>query len=29
VYDLVMAVAASDHDVQQIATRLHQLAERP
>jgi death-on-curing protein len=28
VYDLVMAVATSDHDVQQTATRLHQLAQR-
>jgi len=29
VYDLVMAVASSDCDVQRIASRLQQLAQRP
>lgn len=29
VYELVMAVAASDCDVHQIASRLQQLAQRP
>jgi hypothetical protein len=29
VYDLVMAVASSDCDVQRIASRLQQLAQPP